>query len=387
MKTLEDIALVQSFSEIEDTRDPRGRRHNLYVAIIMAVCAVLCGANSFEGIADFSECKLDWFKKFFDLPHGSPSADTFTRIFALIKPEVFERCFLKWIQNIKEVWDGETIAIDGKTLRRSYDEKNGLGALHLVNAYAVKSGLVLLQKEVDKKTNEITVIPDLLESLILKNTVVTIDAMGCQKNIAEMICDNGGDYLLSLKGNQGLFHKNVVQFLDQVVSMQVDRKFDYCETLDPASHGREEIRKCFSIEITKEDVSKKLFDNISEWKNLNSVAMIEAARIKKNTGETSIERRFYISSLKCDAKEILERSREHWGVENSLHYVLDVTYQEDASRVRKTNATQNFSLIKKTSLNLIKSFPYKQKKISSIAGVRRIAGWSNEFMEELLFTN
>ncbi len=387
MKTLEDIALIQSFSEIEDTRDPRGRRHNLYVVIIMAVCAVLCGANSFEGIADFSECKLDWFKKFFDLPHGSPSADTFTRIFALIKPEVFEKCFLKWIQSIKEVWDGETIAIDGKTLRRSYDTKNGLGALHLVNAYAVKSGLVLLQKEVGKKTNEITAIPKILEALILNNTVVTIDAMGCQKKIAELICEGGGDYLLALKGNQGLFHKNVVQFLDQVVAMKTERKFDYCETLDSVGHGREEIRKCYAVEITRNDVSEKLFDNISGWKNLNSVAVIKAIRTKKNTGETSIERRFYISSLACSAKEILERSREHWGVENSLHYVLDVTYQEDASRVRKTNAMQNFSLIKKTSLNLIKSFPYKRKKITSIAGVRRIAGWSNEFMEELLFTN
>ncbi len=359
MKTLEDITLVQYFSEIEDTRDPRGRRHNLYVVIIMAVCAVLCGANSFEGIADFAECKLEWFKKFFDLPHGSPSPDTFTRIFALIKPEVFESCFLKWIAAVKEDWSGETIAIDGKTSRRSYDKKNGLGGLHLVNVYAVKSGLVLLHKAVGEKTNEIKAIPEILESLILKDTVVTIDAMGCQKDIAKQICATEANYVLALKANQGLFHKNVVSYLEQIVTQKIDQKYDYYETLDPSSHGREELRKCYTVEITKNDIENKIFDNASAWKKLKSVAMVEALRTSKNTGETSMERRFYISSLECNAQEILIRIREHWGVENSLHYVLDVTYQEDASRVRKRNATQNFSLIRKTSLNLIKSFPYK----------------------------
>lgn len=387
MKTLEDIALVQHFSEIEDTRDPRGRRHNLQVVIIMAMCAVLCGANSFESIADFAECKIDWFKKFFHLPHGHPSADTFIRVFALIKPEVFEKCFLSWIQSIKKVWKGETIAIDGKTLRGSFDKKNGIGALHLVHAYAVRAGLVLLQKEIDSKTNEITVIPDLLDSLILKGTVVTTDAMGCQKKIAKKICKEKANYVLALKGNQGDFHRDVEQFLNKLISHEIKRKFDYHETLDKSNHGREEIRKCYAVAVTKKDIDEKLFDSISAWKNLRTVAAIESIRTIKATGETSIERRFYISSLKSNAKEILLRTREHWGVENSLHYVLDVTYQEDASRIRKSNAVENFALIKRTSLNVIKSYPFKdKKKINSIAGVRRFAGWNTDFFEELLFS-
>ena len=386
MKTLEDISLVKYFSEIEDPREERGKRHNFHAVITMAVCAVLCGANSFEGIADYAFCKTNWFKKFFDLPNGSPSADTFIRIFSLIKPEVFEKCFLSWIQSVKKVWGGETIAIDGKTSRGSYDKQKGFGLLHLVNVYAVNSGLVLLQKKVDEKTNEINIIPELLDSLMLKKTVVTIDAMGCQKKIAEKICDAEADYVLALKANQGDFHRGVEEFLDSLISKKIAREFDYAKTEDPNSHGRDEIRECYAVAITSKDIKENLFKDIAAWKNLKTIVAVEAKRTLKTTGETSVERRFYISSLDCDAKEILSRTREHWGIENSLHYVLDVTFQEDASRVREKNATQNFSLIRKVSLNLIKLFPYKKKrKLNSIAGVRRVAGWSNDFLEELLF--
>lgn len=386
MKTLEDISLVEHFSEIEDTRDPRGRRHNLHAVIVIAVCAVLCGANSFEGIADYAEHKIKWFEKYLDLPHGYPSADTFIRILALIKPAVFEKCFLSWIQSTKNFLEGDTIAIDGKTLRGSFDTKNNLGPLHLIQAFAVRSGLVLLQKEVDKKTNEITAIPELLESLILTGTVVTIDAMGCQKKIAKQIIEAKADYALALKGNQGEFHRNVEDFLTKLIKNEFQRDHDYYKLEEPNNHGREEVRECYAVEITKDDIKEKLFANIMDWESLKTVAAICTQRINKTTGEVSLERRFYISSLKADAKEILTRTREHWGIENSLHYVLDVTFQEDASRVRRNNATQNFSLIKKTTLNLIKQFPFKEKKkINSIAGVRRIAGWSNDFLEELLF--
>ena len=388
MKTLEDISLVEHFSKIEDTRSIHGRRHNLFVVIIMAICAVLCGANSFESIADFADAKIDWFKQFFDLPHGAPSADTFIRVFALIKPEVFETCFSSWIQATKETWEGETIAIDGKTLRGSYDTKNNLGALHLVQAFAVRSGLVLLQKEVNKKTNEITVIPKLLEALMLKGTVVTIDAMGCQKKIAEHIVNAEADYVLALKGNQGAFHEDVEQFLGKLIRGEVKRKYDYFETIDPNNHGREEIRRCYAVGLDQKDITHKLFSHIMDWKNLKTVAAIASMRICKQTGETSMETRFYISSLKPDAQEIMTRAREHWGIENRLHYVLDVTFQEDSSRIRKINATKNFALVRKVGLNVINSFPYKQKKkISSIAGVRRTAGWNDKFLEELLFTN
>lgn len=388
MKTLDDIALVEHFLEIEDTRDPCGRRHDLHIVIVIAVCAVLCGVNSFEGIADFAECRLKWFQKFFEMPHGHPSADTFIRVFAIIQPDTFEKCFLSWVQSIKEVWHGETIAIDGKTLRGSFDTKNNLGPLHLVQAFAVRSGLVLLQKEVDKKTNEITAIPALLECLMLKGTVVTIDAMGCQKKIAKQIVKASADYVLALKGNQGDFHRDVESFLNKLIAGEITRDHDYYESIEPNNHGRQEVRECYAVGITQNDIDEKLFANIMDWENLRTVAAVCTRRTNKTTGETSMESRFYISSLEPNAKEILTRTREHWGIENSLHYVLDVTFQEDSSRIRKTNATKNFALIRKVALNIIKSSPFKQKKkISSLAGVRRFACFNEDFLEELLLTS
>jgi predicted transposase YbfD/YdcC len=388
MKTLEDIALLEHFSEIEDTRDQCGRRHDLHVVIVMAVCAVLCGINSFEGMADFAECRLKWFKKFFELPHGHPSADTFIRVFALIKPETFEKCFMSWVQSIKKFLEGETIAIDGKTLRGSFDTKNNLGPLHLVQAFAVKSGLVLTQKEVNKKTNEITAIPELLESLILKGTVVTIDAIGCQKKIAKQIINAEADYVLALKGNQGDFHRDVEKFLTKLIKSEITEEHDYYKLEEPNNHGRDEVRECYAVEITKNDIKEKLFSNIMDWENLKTIAAVSTQRTSKVTGEVSLQTRFYISSLSANAKEILTRTREHWGIENSLHYVLDVTFQEDKSRVRKINATKNFALIRKVALNIIKSSPFKQKKkISSLAGVRRFASFNEDFLEELILTS
>lgn len=194
------------------------------------------------------------------------------------------------------------------------------------------------------------------------------------------------DYLLALKGNQGDFHRDVVQFLDKVVSRKIERNFDYAETIKHNSHGREEIRKCFAVPIDKIDIKEKLFDSVAAWKDLRTVALVEATRTIKATGETSIETRFYISSLEADAQNILDRVQQHWGIENSLHYVLDVTFKEDASRVRKKSATENFALARKVTLNLIKQNPRKGSGYN-IIGKREIAGWNNDFLEELLFTN
>lgn len=386
MKTFDDIELLEYFSELEDERTEQGKRHDLQVVMIMAICAILCNANSFGAIARFAKAKLDWFEKFFDLPHGAPSKDTFIRIFSLIKVEQFESCFMKWIAGIKENWTGETIAIDGKTLRGSRDKRNNQKPLHLLQAYAVQAGLVLTQKAVDSKTNEITVIPDILEALVLKGTVVTIDAMGCQKKVVKKIREEHADYVLALKGNQGGFHKDVVRFLDKVIEKECDRQFSFAEKTKLNSHGREETRKCYAVELNKTDVEEKLFDNIMDWKDLKTIAVIEATRTIKATGETSVERRFYISSLEANASNILERVQQHWGIENSLHYVLDVTFKEDASRVRKKSATQNFALARKVTLNLIKQNPRKGRNYN-IIGKREMAGWSNDFLEELLFTN
>jgi|LakMenE18May11ns_1017448.scaffolds.fasta_scaffold9766222_1 predicted transposase YbfD/YdcC len=386
MKTLEDIELVRCLSELEDTRAAEGKRHNLQVVVIMSMCAILCNANSFGGLARFAKAKLEWFEKYFDLPHGAPSRDTFIRVFALLKPEELERCFLAWIQAIKKDLAGETIAIDGKTLRGSYDTKNGLDTLHLLNVYAVESGLVLMHKEVDGKTNEITVIPDVLKVLNLKGTVVTTDAMGCQKEIAKQIIDNEADYLLALKGNQGFFYKDVVQFLESIMKNEISRECSYYETINPSNHGREEIRKYYAVAITKTDIAEKLFTDIKAWKDLRSVVGVESIRTNKTTGETSMETRFYISSLEANAESIAPRIRGHWSIENSLHYVLDVTFKEDASRIRERNATKNFSLARKLTLNIIKLNP-RQGRNYNYLGKREMAGWNNKFLEELLFTS
>lgn len=382
VKNIEDIDLVNSFDDLEDPRRDQGKRHKLSTVVIMSICAILCGANSFGSIERFVIAKLDWFKKFFELEHGAPSKATFARVFASLNASEFEKCFRLWVAKLTEEGDREVISIDGKTIRGSHDKPLDQKAIHMVSAFASKSGLVLAQEKVDSKTNEITVIPELLDSLSVEKSIITIDAMGCQKAIAEKIVSLSADYILGLKGNQGLFHKNIQSFFEKGLEQGFSQKSDFYESGIEKGHGRIEKRRCYSVQITETDISDKIFDNVVAWSGLQSVILVESERTNLSTGKTSVEKRFYISSLKSNAKLALNSIRDHWAIENSLHWVLDVTFNEDASRIRKKNATENFSVLRKFTLNLIK---LDSSKKMSLIGKREFAGWNDAFRELLLF--
>jgi len=301
-------------------------------------------------VEDFGCAREDWFKSFLELPNGMPSHDTYNRVFSAINPKEFESCFINWTQDVCHLTKGEVIAIDGKTARGSSKEV-GKKAVHIVSAWACENKMVLGQVKVDEKTNEIKAIPELLEWLNIKGCIITIDAMGCQKDIAQKIIDKKADYLLSLKGNQGTLLDNVTPYFKH----ESDRKdLDFVRTVEK-DHGRIEIRKCW---VTS-DINW-IHSHHPDWDHIQSVAMVESTRTILKSQETSVERRYYISSLPSDAQKLLSASRQHWGIENSLHWVLDMTFNEDRSRIRNGYGQQNFSLLRKSALNLIKKLPDKR---------------------------
>jgi predicted transposase YbfD/YdcC len=341
---------------------------------VLAVCGVLCGADSWIQIEAFGRAKEEWLRKFLELPHGIPSHDTFGRVFCLLRPEEFRQCFLNWIQAVAEITQGNVIAIDGKTLRRSYDRQDGREAIHMVSAWSSQNHLVLGQIKTDEKSNEITAIPKLLKMLDVRGCIVTLDAMGTQKEIAKKIIAGGGDYVLGLKGNHETLHEEVKLFLDDALKQDFQEvESTYYETVDKG-HGRLEVRRYWLVRDVDWLEDKDL------WKGLNSLGLVEAQRTLN--GKTSTERRYYLSSLQGSAQEFAEAVRGHWGIENSLHWVLDVVFREDESRVRKGYASENLAMLRHMALNLL-----KQNKTSknSIKGKRLTAGWNNDFLAEVLF--
>ncbi|NER26055.1 MAG: ISAs1 family transposase, partial [Symploca sp. SIO1C2] len=337
-------------------------------------CAAICGADNWVAIELFAKSKEAWFKKFLALPNGIPSHDTLGRLFAALDPNGFRDCFVSWVQGLRGVMQGEVVAIDGKTLRRSFDANTSKAAIHMVNAWASSTGISLGQLATDAKSNEITAVPKLLDILAIKGCVVTIDAMGCQKDIAAKIVAKEADYVLALKGNQGTLHKEVEKFFEWARTGDADAPvLSFDETVD-GEHGRVEIRRCW----TTNDVG--WFADKSSWKKLTSFAMVESERTV--SGNTSLERRYYISSL-CgdDASSMARAIRAHWGVENSLHWVLDVAFREDDSRIRTGHAAENFGVIRQIALNLLKQD--KSVKVG-IANKRLHAGWDHDYLLKIL---
>jgi predicted transposase YbfD/YdcC len=316
---------------------------------------------------EFGRAKEDWLKTFLRLPGGIPSHDTFNRVFSALNPEELEGCFMDWTRSIADLCENEVIAIDGKSMRgsRSLGKKS---IVHMVSAWAEKNHIVLGQVKVDKKSNEITAIPKLLDLLVLKGCIVTIDAMGCQKNIASKIIEKEADYLLSLKGNQGNLVEQVEDSFRFLPVSAFDEELDY-------GHGRVETRRCSVVS----DLS--LIESKEEWTGLKALVKIESERYIKSTGETEKETRLYISSLQADAELINRSVRAHWGVENSLHWVLDVGFNEDNSRKRTGFAAQNYSLLNRIALNLLKN--EKTTKVG-VKGKRLKAGWDNSYLMKLI---
>lgn len=367
--------LTTHFGNLTDPRVERTKLHTLFDILVIAICAILAGADNWEDIADFGQAKQDWFKTFLELPNGIPSHDTFNRVFARLDPQEFQASFLSWIKAVSALLGGQVIAIDGKILRRSHDRGLGQAAIDMVSAWACTNRLVLGQVKVDDKSNEITAIPALLHVLEVAGCIVTIDAIGCQTEIAETIVDKQGDYVLALKDNQGrLFEDVQLLFADLEKSQYKAYAFDYAKTLDK-NHGRLEIRECWTISDPEVLRHLRGFEN---WKNLCTVSRIRAQR---HVGEEkSCEDRYHLASL-VGAKRILWAVRSHWGIENELHWTLDLAFDEDHCRVRKDHGPQNFAILRHIALNLLK----QEKTVKrGIKGKRLLAAWNQDYLLKVL---
>ena len=364
------------FGDLQDPRIERTKRHELLDIVVIAICGVICGADSWVDIEMFGKSKQDWLKRFLNLANGIPSHDTFGRVFSRLDPESFQSCFMDWVLTISQLTRGQVIAIDGKTAKGSHDRAHGKAPIHMVSAWASANHLVLGQTKVDDKSNEITAIPELLEVLELSGCIVTIDAMGCQKEIAQEIIDNGADYVLAVKENQGRLYGDVKDSFDCAHRTGFeDVEHDYYETVGKG-HGRIETRRCWSIS------DREQLDYIDEhklWEGLSSMVMVASERVIGD--EVSVKARYYISSLTGNARRLLKATRTHWGIENCVHWVLDVAFDEDRSRVRKDNAPQNLAIIRKIALNLLKQ---EATSKGGIKARRKLAGWDEDYLIKVL---
>jgi len=353
------------FSELEDPRDDNAR-HDLHELLLIALCAMLCGAEDCSDMALFGRSKEAFFREFLSLRHGIPSHDTFSRVFRLLDPIKFHACFLVFMRRFSETIQG-VIAIDGKTLRRSFDRASKKSALHLVSAWAAEQRLVLGQMAVDGKSNEITAVPKLLELLSLKGMIVTVDALNCQRAIAGQIVEQGGDYALALKGNQQALHTDVSLFLDDAENIP-----DGAHTTTDGDHGRIETR----TGVVSTDIA--WLQERHRWPGLAAIGKV--TRIREIGEKITTETAYYLLSAPLSAERFNHVVRHHWGIENSLHWVLDVTMNEDQARNRKDHSPENLALLRRLALNLAKLEPSK----SSMKGKLKQAGWDNAFLAKLL---
>lgn len=375
--------LLRHFDELEDPRMDRTRLHRLDDIIAIAILAVTCGADGWVDVELFGQSKYDWLKTFLHLPNGIPSHDTFGRVFAKIDPEAFEQCFHNWVQGLVEASDVGALHIDGKTLRRSFDGAGKKAALHMVSMWASKSELALGQIATDQKSNEITAMPRLLELITLHGAVVTIDAMGCQRDIAEKIVKEGGDYILAVKDNQPELHDDLKLLFAEAKQNNFEHMgYDFYETTEK-DHGRIEIRRVW---VTRE---VDWLRQRGEWAGLRSAVCVESQReVLDPAGgpsKRSSEIRYYISSVDhrqrgYHADFFARTIRSHWGVENKLHWSLDVSFGEDQSRVRQGHGDENLTRLRRMSLNLLKREPTRL----GIAAKRRKAGWDNRYLLKVL---
>lgn len=371
-------SLLEYFETLADPRVKRTRAHLLIDIIAIAICAVVSGAEGFTDIERYGRAKQSWLATFLELPHGIPSHDTFGRFFAALDPTAFHECFVGWVSQISQMVGGGAdlcgmlVAIDGKTIRGSHDRPLGRSALHMVSAWASANRIVLAQQAVDSKSNEITAIPELLAILHLDGATLTLDAMGCQTEIVTTIIDKNADYVVALKENHPtLYQQTVALFDERLAAEHTLHPAEFCEQTD-AGHGRVEVRRCWTANIAER------WAVTSEWAGLRTVAMIERER---HIGSAiSLERRYFLSSLPSVALNIAHAVREHWAIENSLHWVLDVSFSEDSSRIRINHAVENFALLRKIALNLLS----KNDSPGSIRGKRKIAGWNDDFLVKVL---
>jgi predicted transposase YbfD/YdcC len=370
-------ALIEHLQQINDPCIERTKRHKLIDIVAIAVCATVCGAEAWTEMEEFGEAKEQWFRRFLELPHGISSHDTFRRVFMLLKPSEFQRSFLSWVKELAAVVTAELINIDGKQLRGSrnrQDKRDGKEGLRRVSAWASEQRLVLGQVKAQEKSNEITAIPQLLAMLERAGCIVTIDAMGCQTEIAALIKSQEADYLLNLKGNQGSLHKDVADYFQWAEKIRFKGiPYSFTEQVEK-DHERIEQRRCWTTEDVEWLVQKE------EWAGLKSLVMVESRREVIGQAATT-ERRYFISSLAADAKEALRCVRGHWAIENSLHWVLDVSFREDSCRIRAENATENMATLRHMVLDLLKQ---EQSCKRGLKTKRLKAGWDEGYLLKVL---
>jgi predicted transposase YbfD/YdcC len=366
-------AIQEHFGELTDPR--RGEpTYPLMDMVVMTLCAVICGADDFVAIAKFARTKKEWFGQFLDLSNGVPSHDRFNAVIGMLKPAEFEKCLLSWVTSLHEITGGQVIAIDGKTLRGSYDKASSKSAIHMVNAWASENHISLGQVVTDAKSNEITAIPKLLEIIDISGALVTIDAMGCQTDIAEKIVDEGGDYCLAVKGNQPTLQAGIQDFFSPLfdndfAGAKVRRHVEHETT-----HGRDVQRFSFICPVPNDLPDK------DRWKNLKAIGAVVS--ISQRNGNEQIEIRYYLLSRYLAGPRFAQAARGHWSVENNLHWQLDVTFGEDQCRLRKNHADANFSILRRTALSLLKNEPTAKVGIKN---KRLLCGWDEEYLAKVLF--
>jgi predicted transposase YbfD/YdcC len=370
--------IVGYFDELEDPRSSINRKHPLVSVVVIAMMAVLAGAGGPTAIARWAKLKSAFLLQVLDLPNGIPCKDVFRLILALVKPQAFQRCFVSWLQSLRDdaaeamEVDQPIYSVDGKTLRRSHDRKNGLGALHSVSVWASEFGLSLGQVACEEKSNEITAIPELLRLVDIKGAIITIDAMGTQKAIAAQIIDGKGDFVLALKGNQETLHQQVIDYIDEQAENDFANVKARRHVTQEKGHGRQESRVYIQMPVPKD------LRGLELWKGLKSIGTATLFCVRD--GKETIETRYFISSLAVSVKLFAHAVRSHWGIENSCHWSLDMIYREDESRIREPHLRENFAWLNRFTLSLLKQHPGKD----SIAMKRRACGWSDDFLTEVL---
>jgi predicted transposase YbfD/YdcC len=375
MNKQQSIDFQHYFATLKDPRIDRHKQHPLSDILFVTLCGVICGAESWRDIEDYAHEQEGFLRRYIELENGIPSKSTLARVFSLLDPEGFKQCFIAWVQALHDVLD-EVVAIDGKTLRHSFDTARKKPAIHMVSAFATQARLVLGQIKTEEKSNEITAIPALLDLLSLKGAIVTIDAMGCQTAIAEKIVAKEADYVLALKGNQSTLFDDVKTFLEvESAKPAAQSACDFSEDID-CGHGRIEIRRAW--------VSDQIdwLESRGAWAGLQSIGMLESERIQGD--QSTLERRFYISTLPPQAALMLKVTRSHWAIENTLHWTLDMTFREDHSRVRGRRAAENMAIVRHMALNLLHSAKKHFKKDMSISRLRKRAGWGGDTLHTIL---
>lgn len=363
------------FASLSDPRCPHApnQRHELMDMLVIAVCAVICGAEGWEDIEEYGKAQADWFAALLTLPHGIPSHDTFQRVLSRLDPDELTHCFLSWTRALSALSGGDIVALDGKTLRHSFDRASSQVAIHMVSAWSSTNRLVLGQVKVEDKSNEITAIPKLLKLLDLAGSTVTIDAMGCQKAIAQVITAKDADYVLALKKNHGTLYEDVQVFFDDVQSTTFTGiEPAYVETVE-GDHGRIDTRRYW---VTS-DIA--WLGATASWANLQSIGRVESRR--ELGEEVEVETRYFITSLPADGPRFADAVRQHWGIENSLHWVLDVSFDEDACRIRKDQGAQTFSVLRHIALNLLRQESSHKRGIKAR---RKRAGWDRDYLLQVL---